>query len=42
VAITDEAARRGCHRIYLWTDELQNEDSLRVLGWIRHHGAERV
>ncbi len=29
-AVIDEAARRGCHRIYLWTHELQNERAHRL------------
>ena len=29
-AVTDEAARRGCHRIYLWTHEHQNERAHRL------------
>ena len=29
-AVIDEAARRGCHRIYLWTHEHQNERAHRL------------
>lgn len=29
-AVIDEAARRGCHRISLWTHEHQNERVLRL------------
>jgi phosphinothricin acetyltransferase len=29
-AIIDEAKRRGCHRIYLWTHERQNERAHRL------------
>jgi GNAT superfamily N-acetyltransferase len=28
--VIDEAARRGCHRIYLWTHERQNERAHRL------------
>lgn len=29
-AVIDESARRGCHRIYLWTHEHQNERAHRL------------
>jgi GNAT superfamily N-acetyltransferase len=29
-AVIDEANRRGCHRIYLWTHERQNEQAHRL------------
>lgn len=29
-AVIDEAARHGCHRIYLWTHERQNEQAHRL------------
>jgi GNAT superfamily N-acetyltransferase len=29
-AVIDEANRRGCHRIYLWTHEHQNERAHRL------------
>ena len=31
-AVIEEAKRRGCHRIFLWTHERQNERAHRLYG----------